>query len=40
MKHALQNIILEIHQKEDKISSQGKTLIDEAILDNVSFSQE
>ncbi|GGF43403.1 RteC domain-containing protein [Echinicola rosea] len=30
MKHALQNIILEIHQKEDKISSQGKTLIDEA----------
>lgn len=30
MKYSLQNIILEIHKKEDKISSQNKSLIDEA----------
>lgn len=30
MKYSLQNIILEIHNKEDKISSQSKRLIDEA----------
>jgi hypothetical protein len=30
MKYSLQNIILEIHNKEDKILSQNKTLIDEA----------
>lgn len=30
MKHFLQNILLEIHEKEDKISSQSKRLIDEA----------
>ncbi|WP_343556234.1 RteC domain-containing protein [Sphingobacterium sp.] len=29
MKHSLQNIILEIHNKEDKMSSQNKRLIDE-----------
>lgn len=29
MKYSLQNIILEIHNKEDKILSQGKRLIDE-----------
>ncbi|TDD98526.1 RteC domain-containing protein [Flavobacterium cellulosilyticum] len=30
MKYSLQNIILEIHNKEDKILSQNKRLIDEA----------
>ncbi len=30
MKHLLSNIILEIHNKEDKISSHSKSLIDEA----------
>ncbi|WP_430611749.1 RteC domain-containing protein [Flavobacterium sp. JP2137] len=30
MKYSLQNIILEIHNKEDKILSQSKRLIDEA----------
>ena len=30
MKDSLQNIILEIHKKEDKVSSQNKSLIDEA----------
>lgn len=30
MKYSLQNIILEIHNKEDKISSQSKRLIDES----------
>ena len=30
MKYSLQNIILEIHKKEDKVSSQNKSLIDEA----------
>ena len=30
MKYSLQNIILEIHTKEDKISSQSKTVIEEA----------
>ncbi|PVH26872.1 RteC domain-containing protein [Sphingobacterium corticibacter] len=30
MKYSFQNIILEIHNKEDKISSQSKRLIDEA----------
>jgi len=30
MKKSLHNILLEIHSKEDKISSQSKTLIDEA----------
>ncbi|WP_395763144.1 RteC domain-containing protein [Elizabethkingia anophelis] len=30
MKYSLQNIILEIHNKEDRISSEGKTLIAEA----------
>ena len=30
MKYSLQNIILEIHNKEDKISLQNKRLIDEA----------
>lgn len=29
MKHSLQNIILEVHNREDKILSQGKRLIDE-----------
>jgi hypothetical protein len=30
MKNSLQNILLEIHNKEDKISSQSKSLLDEA----------
>lgn len=30
MKHPLQNIILEIHNREDQISAQNKRLIDEA----------
>lgn len=30
MRYSLQNIILEIHSREDKISSQSKRLIDEA----------
>ena len=30
MKHSLHTIILEIHNKEDKISSQSKRVIDEA----------
>ncbi|HMR84871.1 MAG TPA: RteC domain-containing protein [Niabella sp.] len=30
MNHSLQTIILEIHNKEDKVSSQNKRLIDEA----------
>lgn len=30
MNYSTQNIILEIHRKEDKISSQSKRLIDEA----------
>lgn len=30
MKHSLRTIILEIHNKEDKIQSQSKRLIDEA----------
>lgn len=30
MKHSLRNIIIEIHKKEDKISLQNKSLIDEA----------
>lgn len=43
MKYSLQNIILEIHNKEDKISSQSKRIIDEAYemtlyLQNLLFS--
>jgi hypothetical protein len=43
MKYSLQNIILEIHNKEDKILSQSKRLIDEAYemtlyLQNLLFS--
>lgn len=43
MKYSLQNIILEIHNKEDKISSQSKRIIDEAYemtlyLRNLLFS--
>ncbi len=30
MKYSLQNIILDIHKKEDKVSSENKSLIDEA----------
>ena len=43
MKHSLQHIILEIHNKEDKILSQSKRHIDEAYemtlyLQDVLFS--
>ena len=43
MKYSLQNLILEIHNKEDKILSQSKRLIDEAYemtlyLQNLLFS--